>query len=356
MNQMKRKVLILYTELAAYSVACLREFCQRYQDVEIHLVRWPINKEAPFTFSFSNLFIIYERNQFDSNGLKRLAKSINPDIILCSGWIDKDYVSVCREWESKIAVVLLMDNKWTGSWKQHILKWTSSFTIRKWFNLAWVTGNLQMEFALKLGFSEKNIKTGFYSADVQLFMQQYDEAIIEKKVNYPHRFIYVGRYYDFKGVKELWQAFINFKSKGDNDWELWCLGTGDIAPASNPFIKHFGFIQPEEMTNLMKQCGVFILPSRIEPWGVVVHEFSAAGFPLLLSDQVGAAESFLEDGKNGFLFKANDSNAIESVFKKISNCSDEELIKMGKVSNQKAKLITPQLWAETLFSLIEIRL
>lgn len=57
------------------------------------------------------------------------------------------------------------------------------------------------------------------------------------------------------------------------------------------------------MTNLMKQCGVFILPSRIEPWGVVVHEFSAAGFPLLLSDQVGSAESFWKMARMDFYLK-----------------------------------------------------
>lgn len=350
---MKRKILILYTELAAYTLACLREFCNQYSDVEIHLMRWPVNQEAPFDFSFSNSIKIYERKDFDRASLKDLVAKINPDAILCSGWIDKDYVSICKEWKSRIPVILVMDNKWTGKLKQQLVKLTSSFSVLQWFNCAWVTGNKQKEYAVKLGFPEKNIQTGFYSADVSFFNLLYQESKKEKTKKYPRRFIYVGRYYDFKGVQELWAAFIQFKKKTSNDWELWCLGTGDIPGTTHPAIKHFGFVQPSDMPHIMKQCGVFILPSRVEPWGVVVHEFAAAGFPLLLSDQVGAADAFLENGKNGFSFPANNVSAIENAMEKIIKRTDDELISMGEISNEMAHSITPQIWSETLIELIK---
>lgn len=349
---MKRKVLILYTELAAYTLACLREFCTRFQDAEIHLVRWPLNKEAPFDFSFSDAIKIYERKDFDRESLKTLASKINPNAILCSGWIDKDYLSVCKEWNNKIPVILAMDNKWKGTLKQKFATLYSPFSILKCFRFAWVPGLAQKDYALKLGFLEKNIRIGFYAADVSFFNAQYVESLKVKKEKFPHRFIYVGRYYDFKGVQELWTAFIRFKKKQNNDWELWCLGTGDITPIEYPAIKHFGFVQPEEMTKLMKQCGVFILPSRVEPWGVVVHEFAAAGFPLLLSDQVGASEAFLENGTNGFIFSANAVSEIENAMEKISRCSNDELILMGVESCKKADSITPLKWADTLNDLI----
>jgi glycosyltransferase involved in cell wall biosynthesis len=352
---MKRKVLILYTELAVYTLACLNEFCNRYQNTEVFLVRWPLNKEAPFDFSFNDSIKIFERKDYNRDGLKALAKEINPDAILCSGWMDKDYVSVCKEWNKKIPVILAMDNKWKGTLKQKFATVYSRFSILKYFRFVWVPGSAQKSYAAKLGFPEKNIRTGFYSADTSFFNSQYQESKIEKNKKFPHRFIFAGRYYDFKGVQELWSAFIRFKAKQYNDWELWCLGTGDVAPIEHPSIKHFGFVQPEEMTKLMKQCGVFILPSRVEPWGVVVHEFATAGFPLLLSDQVGATEAFLENGKNGFIFPANDISEIENSLEKIASCSDDQLILMGEKSNEMANLITPYKWADIFFELINLK-
>ena len=47
------------------------------------------------------------------------------------------------------------------------------------------------------------------------------------------------------------------------------------------------FIQPENLEKV-KNAGCFVLPSLKDNWGVVVHEFAAAGLPLIISDGVGA--------------------------------------------------------------------
>ena len=69
----------------------------------------------------------------------------------------------------------------------------------------------------------------------------------------------------------------------------------------HPQIFHHGFLQQSELESFMKIKGVFIMPSHYDHWGVAVQEFSAAGFPLILSDKVGANCSFLRNGENGFI-------------------------------------------------------
>ena len=49
---------------------------------------------------------------------------------------------------------------------------------------------------------------------------------------------------------------------------------------------------------LRKSCG-FILPSKYEPWGVVVHEAACSGLPLILSDSVGSRNELLINNHNG---------------------------------------------------------
>jgi glycosyltransferase involved in cell wall biosynthesis len=140
-----------------------------------------------------------------------------------------------------------------------------------------------------------------------------------------------------------------------NDWELWCLGTGDLKPVEHPKIKHFGFVQPLELNQFIKESGVFVLPSRFEPWGVVVHEFAAAGFPLLLSDAVGAKEQFLKIGQNGFSFKENSVSQLKSALTKYIQLSNQDLVKMAQVSNELSKSITPETWVKTISKILKAK-
>ncbi len=346
----RRKLLILYTELAGYTLACLRELDPL--KIEVHLVRWQVNEEAPFDFIIPPNITFYEKSSLDKKKLLALAERINPDSILCSGWMDKDYIHVVRKFSGKAITILTMDNKWEGTIRQQAARLVTKFTLTKYFNFIWVPGEKQKHFAQKLGFAANQIQTGFYSADVPFFREQYLANMEKKRSDFPHRMIYVGRYYDFKGIRELWNAFIEAKKEMNNDWELWCLGKGDVPPIEHPSIKHFGFVQPAKMKSFISSCGVYVLPSHVEPWAVAVHEFAAAGFPLLLSENVGAASAFLTEGENGFIFETKDTASIGNALKKIMQMKNAELIEMGNASAQKALSITPKIWAEQLQDMI----
>ena len=347
----KKKVLFLYTELAAYTIACFQKLSEL--GLEIHVIRYPVNKEAPFNFDKHNSIHFYERSALDISGISELIKRIEPSLIVCSGWIDKDYISVCKKHYEKITTVVAFDNKWKGSWRQLLASVGGKFTISKYFHFAWVPGEVQAKYAAKLGFNKDKIVKGFYSCDQTYFNSYFEKFKNEKAVHFPHRFIFVGRYYDFKGVTELWKAFVELKLEFDNDWELWCLGKGDIDPVQHLSIKHFGFVQPNEIEKFMKETGVFVLPSRTEPWGVALHEFSAAGFPLLCSDEVGAAETFLNEKENGFTFCTNDKNDLKAKLKQFISMSDVELNRMGSKSNELSKKITTTTWADSALEMIK---
>ncbi|MFN8230629.1 MAG: glycosyltransferase [Bacteroidia bacterium] len=344
------KFLFLYTEIADYFLACCTEL-SKYG--EVHVIRWPVNKEAPFQFHQQNNIKIYNRNDYNLVQLKNLTQSINPTVIICSGWIDKDYLKVSKSFFKKIPTVLTCDTHWRGDLKQKLAVVLSKFTLLKTFSHAWVPGEQQFTYVNKLGFKTSLISKGFYSCNYTKFETIFQNNKLEKSENFPHKFLYVGRYYDFKGLSELWQAFIELQKENPNDWELWCLGTGDLKPVNHPKIKHFGFVQPNDLESYLKQTGVFILPSRYEPWGVVVHEFATAGFPLLISNAVGAKQQFLIEGKNGFSFNHSSVNSIKTTLNKIIQLSNSELCNMANVSNQNAKKITPITWVNTLISIVK---
>lgn len=345
---MKPKVLFLYTEIAEYFLAGIEALAQ--SGASVHIVRWPVNSEAPFNFRNIEGVTFYERVNYSAQTLLELAKEIEPHVIVSSGWVDKAYLKVCKYFFRKSKTVLALDNHWTGSPKQYLAKILSPFFIKNTFSHAWVPAQAQKTYALQLGFSENNVFEGFYSADTELYSKYYNEYFSGKEKMFPRKFLFVGRYIPQKGIKELWEAFVEIQTQEPNDWELICAGTGELFEnrTLHPKIKHLGFVQPSQMGSIIKETGVFILPSNFEPWGVVVHEYAAAGYPLILSENVGAASAFLNNGENGFFIKPHDKQSFVSALRKIMAMSSNELVEMSKLSAVNASKINPRKWAQTI--------
>ncbi len=344
-------IVILYTELADYFVNCINELSN--ESVDVYIVKYPINKEAPFQFNNINATIkVFNREDYNLESLITLVNHINPTLIYCAGWNDKNYLKVVRFFKSKIPALLGFDNQWRGTIKQHLSVLYARLLLTPFFKYAFVPGIKQKKFALKLGFDKHQIFDGAYSANTSQFENYYLNQKQNKNNHFPHRFVFVGRYVSAKGIAELWEAFIELHKEHPNEWELWCLGVGNIEPVNHPKIKHFGFIQSKEIESILSQTGVFVLPSFFEPWGVVVHEFAAAGFPLLLSKHVGAQECFLNDGVNGFSFNSHNISEIKQALQKIILKDDADLVEMGNYSNELSKTISPKTWVNSILAML----
>jgi glycosyltransferase involved in cell wall biosynthesis len=348
-----KKIVFLYSEIAEYVLACLRQLTADYP-VEIHLVRWDVNPEAPFKFTMPPRVHEYIRSQYTNAQLMDLVKNIDPDLIVTAGWVDKSYLKICRHFKNKIPTLAGIDTQYEGTWRQRLAAVVSPWVFRRAFSHAFVAGNPQRNYALALGFAPHNILDGYYTADHDYFTDIYNTNAPQKQAHFPRKFIFVGRYMQHKGIFELWQAFIDICNENPHhDWQLWCLGTGDLQhkAQNHPKIKHCGFVQPKDLSGYMAQTGVFILPSHYEPWGVVVHEFAAAGFALLCSDRVGAASAFLQDGVNGYTFAAQSADDIKGAMQKIMEKTDQELWAMCQQSHVLSGQITPKKSAAVLWHL-----
>ena len=344
-----KKIVFLYTELAEYFLACLEVV--NPSEFEVHVVHWPVNKEAPFEFRALDHIHFHPRETLEDAQLVDLVKQLAPDVLLTSGWVDKAYLAANQIMKGKCPTVLLLDNHWKGNLKQQLARVLSKRLIHRYFSDAWVPGDFQEEFARKLGFGPGRIKTGFYCADTALFDGFYQER--KALGTPPKRLLFIGRYLEFKGIFDLWNAFTELHDEGFSEWELWCAGSGDLweERLEHPAIKHFGFVQPAELKELVLGSSVFVLPSHKEPWGVVVHEMAAGGLPMVCSSSIGAATRFVEEGKNGFQHIPADQASLKAALRKIMALSDGERAVMGAHSRTLAEALTPKHWSRTLASL-----
>ena len=352
-EQKRKKVLFLYFELAGYFLACVNRLIETYA-VDVHIVRYPVNAVAPFDFKDDERIKFYEYSDFDRTSLLEFAKALNPDMIYICGWSNKDYVAVGKLFRNKIPVLLTFDNPWLGTLKQRIAALFGPFFLHNIYTHCWVPGEPNAVYARKLGFTGDKLLQGMYSADYDLFHQYYEQYRPQKENQFPKRFLFVGRYTELKGVRELWEAFIRLQEETPTEWELWCIGKGELNdefPVHDK-IRNLGFIQPNELNKFIEQTGVFILPAYYEHWGVVVHEFAAAGFPLLCTTTTSAATTFLKDGYNGYLLKPKSVDSIKKAFQKIIALTDVELNEMSANSSVISSQLSPTTWSDTLMSVL----
>jgi glycosyltransferase involved in cell wall biosynthesis len=73
-----------------------------------------------------------------------------------------------------------------------------------------------------------------------------------------------------------------------------------------------GFQNQGALPGFFQLADVFVLPSRHEPWGLIINEAMAAGVPCIASDDVGSVADLITDGVEGLVFPTGDVPALTS--------------------------------------------
>ncbi|HUP32564.1 MAG TPA: glycosyltransferase family 4 protein [Gaiellaceae bacterium] len=141
-------------------------------------------------------------------------------------------------------------------------------------------------------------------------------AEIRADRNLPDGFLlFAGRLVEAKGIPELVEAL---RLLGRSAPLVVVAGEGPLADelAALPTVRMVGFLQPEALIDFFALADATVVPSRSEPWGVVVNEALACGCPVIASDTVGAAEDLVVEGVNGLIVPAGDASALAAAMGK----------------------------------------
>ena len=82
-------------------------------------------------------------------------------------------------------------------------------------------------------------------------------------------------------------------------------------------IRFCGFRNQSELPRFFDLASVFVLPSRSEPWGLIVNEGMNAGRAVIVSDEVGCQPDLVTDGAEGCVFPAGDVAALTEALRRV---------------------------------------
>lgn len=344
------KLLVLYEELAPYFLKNIEYFATTF-NVPVLIVSKNINPVAPFHFNTTSHYIkIINRDNLSYENLLQEILSFQPTALMQSGWIYKPYFSIVEKLQLK-QNILLLDNQWKNTLRQIIGSWYFKWKYKKLFNKAFVPGSKQKQFARHLGFKEQDIELGFYCCDTALFESVYQVRMQQKERHYT--FLFIGRYAPEKNIQLLWDAFIEVCKEYPNQWQLLCVGKGDVTPVQHPQIKHLGFKQPDKLMEILLQTDVFVLPSIFEPWGVVIHEVATAGLPIISSNKVGANEYFVIPKRNGIIFSPTNKQELKTALIEMMQLNDDVYFKMCEESHNVSQKITSEKWIKKIYDICQ---
>ena len=152
--------------------------------------------------------------------------------------------------------------------------------------------------------------------------------------------LYLGRLSKEKGIFTLIDAIKTTKK------HLIILGTGPLESELKSYVKNLGletnieflgFKKGKELENYVKEAKAVILPSEwYENCPYSAMEALAKGKPLIVSN-LGGLPEFVDDGKNGFIFLAGDSDSLVSKINDLFKLSAFEYSEFENYSLNKAK-------------------
>jgi glycosyltransferase involved in cell wall biosynthesis len=267
-----------------------------------------------------------------------------PQLFFQSGWGYPAFSQLGREvTQAGGAVIGMSDANWRGDFRQAVLgRLKFHLKLVQKFDAMLVPGEQGARLMRAYGFRDDQIYRGMYGSDPAVFG---GGAPLSER---PREILFVGQFVDRKNVMALSRAFIKF-SETRPEWRLRLCGSGELRDhiPRHPQIIVQDFLQAHALAELYRGARFFVLPSKVEAWGLVVHEAGLTGCALLLSDAIGSGDD-LASPANSLRFAADDENAILLALHDAADMDDNALVAAERESRKLAQAFGPDRFAREI--------
>jgi glycosyltransferase involved in cell wall biosynthesis len=137
----------------------------------------------------------------------------------------------------------------------------------------------------------------------------------------PKRLIAVANFGRYKGHRILLQAMAKLPT--DPAVECWLVGDGPEKARMERLARDLGLMNRvrflgyrQDVSALLHQCDLFVLPSLWEPFGIALVEAMVSGVPVLAC-RAGGVPEIVTDGETGLLVPPGDADALAAGLRRL---------------------------------------
>jgi glycosyltransferase involved in cell wall biosynthesis len=202
---------------------------------------------------------------------------------------------------------------------------------------AFVPGTASAEYARGLGVERVEVAPNAVDASI------FERAAVDRSNRDTCTFLYVGRLDPEKGLDTLLEAFRSVPG------ELVLVGSGSaeerlrsLAPEG---VRFEGPKDRDDLVGYYADADVFVLPSRSEPWGMVLNEAATAGLPIVATEGVGAAHDLVDER-----VPVGDVAALTDALNRLAH-NPALRARAGARSRELVRALTPSAWADAIVRL-----
>ena len=239
----------------------------------------------------------------------QLLKTLNYDELILGGW-DHPVLWALAFIFPKAKNAFFIESSYFESQTSGLKGLIKRIFVKR-LSKVYASGKSQRKITDSLGFNGNTIITKGVGIFNYISQPTYNPRKEVKK------FFYVGRFVEVKNLKMLISVFNSLAQ-----YQLYLAGFGEQEEELKAMAKeniHFmGAIENKKLTAIYQQMDVFVLPSKIEPWGLVVEEALNNGLPVIVSNRVGCAEEIINES-NGLIFQYNNPEDLTRVILKMSD-------------------------------------
>ena len=260
-----------------------------------------------------NVRFLDQAERGDAALIQKLVADSRPDVLVISGWSSPAYRALAyAPVLASVRRVMTMDTPWRNTLRQRLGRYRMGGYLGR-MDRVMVPGERAFQLARALGVPEHKIRRGMYAMEWAPLAPVYEQRLALAG-GWPRRFLFAARYVEEKGVDVLLEAFRRYRAGVADPWPLTCCGRGPLQPqiaaAAGEGVTDRGFVQPADLPAVYRDHGAFVLPSRYEPWGVVLAEAAGAGLPILCTEACGAAVEVVRTMFNGLVIPSADAGIL----------------------------------------------
>lgn len=235
----------------------------------------------------------------------------------------------------RVPIFAMLDAKFDDS-PRHVLKEAAKRLVLGLYRGALVAGERSVAYYRFLGMPEGWARTAYDTVSIERVQAQAAMPLAPGGIAHGDRdFIVVARFVPKKNLQLALRAYGRYRAKPTRYGRfrrLVLCGSGSLEPELRALVRELGVEQDVEFTGFLSHERVaqrlgaglaLILPSIEEQWGLVVNEAVALGLPILCSDNVGARDSLVRVGVNGYSFETDNDEGLAMLMHAIAE--DEAL-------------------------------